>query len=107
MLLFDDLYKEEDGPVTDAEARSEEADRIDIETGDTLAGIPVDVLEVLSELSALNNDEPPTESDLERILQESPEMQDKLYETLSENMMNGGLAPGMLDLDLPEPLPRP
>jgi len=106
MLLFDDLYNEEDRPLTDAEDSSEEAGRIDIETGDTMAGMPADVLEVLSELSALNNDEPPTESDLERILQESPEMQDKLYETLLENMMNGGLTPDMLGFDPPEPLPR-
>jgi len=105
MLLFDDLYDEDEDAELFVEEDIAEAGEVGLEGFPDLRGIPMDVIELMSELSALNNNELPSDSDLERILQESPEMAEKLYGTMLENLMNGGLTPEMLGDDFPGPLP--
>ena len=108
MLLFDDLYDEEDAlEETDILAADGDDEVSDLDTDDlgALTGIPTDVLEVLSEVSALNNGKPFTDANLDRVLEAYPDLRERLYSTLMENMMNGGLTLDMFDFDFPESLP--
>jgi hypothetical protein len=105
MLLFDDLYDEEEDVEVFAEDDVSEVDDLDIDDVAALSGPPKDVLAVLSEVSALNNGKPFTRGSLDRLLEEYPDVGERLHSTLLENMTNGGLTPDMFDLDFPEPLP--
>jgi hypothetical protein len=107
MLLFDDLYDDADDPIADEENDVNDVDDVDIEDDIYVPGIPRDVQNVMREFDARNNGESFTEADFNRILDESPEMGEKLYSTLLENIMNGGLSPDMLGENFPGPMPRP
>jgi hypothetical protein len=63
------------------------------------------VLEVLREVSVLNNGKPLTRGNLDRLLEAYPDVRERLYSTLMENMMNGGLTPDMFGVDAPGSLP--